>query len=34
MDLLARVEELIVLAIWRLKDNAYDIEMLERLKKN
>jgi DNA-binding PadR family transcriptional regulator len=31
MDLLTRTEELILLAVWRLKDNAYSIPIHEQV---
>jgi DNA-binding PadR family transcriptional regulator len=31
MDLLTRVEELILLAVWRLKENAYSIPIHEQV---
>ncbi len=34
MKLLSRADELIMLAVWRLKDNAYCIEILEQAENN
>ena len=33
MRLISRLEEIILLSIWRLQDNAYGITILEEVKK-
>ena len=34
MGLLSRIEEILLLAIWKLKDDAYGIAIIEQVEKN
>jgi PadR family transcriptional regulator PadR len=34
MDLLSRIEEILLLAIWKLKDNAYGISIREQVEQD